>query len=60
MKRLTLAEAQEEIDARDLWLWRQKHWGHPREDREESWGANEVGDHDEDYVFDALFDVPNR
>ena len=24
------------------------------------WGANAVSDHDEDYVFDALFDVPNR
>jgi hypothetical protein len=23
-------------------------------------GMNEVGDHDEDYVLDALFDIPNR
>lgn len=22
-------------------------------------GANVVGDHDEDYLFDALYDVPN-
>lgn len=25
-----------------------------------AWGANVVSDFDEDYVFDALFDVPNR
>lgn len=29
-------------------------------DRDESWGMNQVSDHDEDYVFDALFNVPNR
>ena len=23
-------------------------------------GVNIVGDHDEDYVVDALFDIPNR
>ena len=23
-------------------------------------GSNIVGDHDEDYVVDALFDIPNR
>lgn len=23
-------------------------------------GGNIVGDHDEDYVFDTLFDIPNR
>lgn len=28
-------------------------------EREWPTGANEVGDHDEDYVIDALFDIPN-
>lgn len=56
MKRLTLKEAQEELGKRDLWLWRQEHWGAPFD----GMGASVVGDHDEDYVVDALFDIPNR
>ena len=31
-----------------------------RRNSDYAWGANVVGDHDEDYVFDALFDVPSR
>lgn len=44
-----------------------KHFAKVKEDnlsrryeRNYGWGANAVGDHDEDYVFDDLFDVPNR
>lgn len=27
---------------------------------DEGWGGNVVSDHDEDYVLDALWDIPNR
>ena len=37
----------------NLELWLQRNETGPD-------GGNIVGDHDEDYVFDALFDVPNR
>ena len=50
--KLTLKQARQQIEDRELWLWRQENW-HPH-------GENLVGDHDEDYVLDALFDIPNR
>jgi len=31
MKKLTLEEARQEIADRELWLWRQKHWGNKHE-----------------------------
>lgn len=29
MKKLTLAEARQEIEDRETWLWRQKNWRRP-------------------------------
>jgi hypothetical protein len=51
--RKTIHEVREEIEKKRLWHQRQAEWSSPD-------GSNIVGDHDEDYVFDALFDVPNR
>jgi len=42
--------ARRKQDNLELWLER----------NEGPMGMNTVSDHDEDYVFDALFDVPNR
>ena len=56
MKKLTLAEARREVELIKLWVWRQEHWN----SKIQPHGGNIVSDHDEDYVFDALFDVPNR
>jgi len=58
MKKLTLAEARQEIEQRELWLWRQRHWG--KKQRVQIFGGNVVSDHDEDYVIDALFNIPNK
>jgi hypothetical protein len=63
MKKLTLAEARKEIADRELWLYRQRHWGRGR--REE---LNVLGDErdfcDVDYpgpgLEDLFWEVPNQ
>jgi len=57
MKKLTLAEAKADAERQALWVWRQENWGQGPHD---GWGASIVGDHDEDYLVDELFDIPNR
>lgn len=47
-------------DARARVVEIEKKFRAGKREYEYGWGMNQVSDHDEDYVFDALFDVPNR
>jgi hypothetical protein len=62
VKKLTLAEAQKQLDDREVWLWRQKHWPKRR------WSEQED---DADYELELTgyqavgaagdyWDIPNR
>lgn len=60
MKKLTLAEAQKQIEDRETWLWRQKNWGkrnYPDDDADyelELTGYQAVG------AAGDYWEVPNR
>lgn len=63
MKKLTLAEACQEIANRKLWLWRQQHWGSGNKEKLNAMGS-ERDFCDEDYpgpgLEDLFWDIPNQ
>lgn len=62
MKRLTLAEAQKQLDDREVWLWRQKNWSKGRyiEAEDDADWELELTGYQAVGAAGEYFEIPNR